>query len=99
MLYILYRGNKNLSRASQQGNTYLFDILHIYQILPCNFVKFRQKCDYLRIFLMDDDCVALGFNMYCRFPFSEKYGKAAEDVDTLNKIIDDVSDIHILCWN
>ena len=45
---------------------------------------------------MADDCEALGFEMDCGHAFSEKYGQAASNHEDLGRIIDDVTDIHLL---
>ena len=45
---------------------------------------------------MADDCEALGFEMDCGHAFSEKYGNAAHDVNALERIVDQVTDIPLL---
>ena len=45
---------------------------------------------------MADDCEALGFEMDCGHAFSEQYGKAAYDAETLECIIGEVTDISLL---
>ena len=61
--------------------------------------KFRD-CDINYIELLDhwmaDECIALGFNIDCGKAFKEKYGLAIYDPETLNKIIDDITDIPLL---
>ena len=59
--------------------------------------KFRD-CDINYIELLDhwmaDECIALGFNIDCGKAFKEKYGLAIYDPETLNKIIDDITDTY-----
>ena len=45
---------------------------------------------------MADDCEALGFEMDCGHAFSEKYGNAVHDVDALERIVDQITDIQLL---
>lgn len=45
---------------------------------------------------MADDCVALEFEMDCGHAFSEKYGDAGSNHESLNRIIDDIDDISLL---
>lgn len=61
--------------------------------------KFRgQNINYIE--LVDhyraDDCDALGFDMDCGHAFQEKYGHAVSNHESLDRIIDDVTDILLL---
>ena len=61
--------------------------------------KFRdQSTNYIELtnHFMGDECAALGFNMDCAQAFSEKYGQAACDLEALEKIINEVTDISML---
>lgn len=71
--------------------------VHNFAVKWCD--KFRdQKINYIELVdrYMADDCVALGFEMDCGNAFAEKYGKAVNDYEELDKIIDDVKDIKLL---
>lgn len=71
--------------------------VHDFAVKWCD--KFRdQKINYIELVdhYMADDCDALGFKMDCGDAFSERYGKAANDYEELNKIIDEVNDIELL---
>lgn len=71
--------------------------VHDFAVKWCD--KFRdQKINYIELVdrHMADDCDALGFKMDCGNAFSERYGKAADDYEELNKIIDEVNDIELL---
>jgi hypothetical protein len=61
-----------------------------------NFVT--RKINYIELVdhYMADDCNALGFKMDCGNAFSERYGKAVNDYEELNKVIDEVNDIELL---
>lgn len=66
-------------------------------------VKWRNKFQApsindvdLSIYLMGDDCDALGFEMDCGYAFSEKYGKVSNNVEDFVKIINNVIDIPLL---
>lgn len=61
--------------------------------------KFRKtEINYIELVdhYMADDCEALGFEMDCGHAFSEQYGKAAYDAETLKCIIGEVNDISLL---
>lgn len=61
--------------------------------------KFRdQKVNYIELVdhYMADDCEALGFVMDCGNAFGERYGKAGNDYEALDRIIDDIDDIPLL---
>ncbi len=45
---------------------------------------------------MADDCASLGFEMDCGHAFSKKYGRAVNNYEVLNKVIDDVTDVFLL---
>jgi len=52
--------------------------------------KFKDpKINYLELVdhFMADDCAALGFEMDCGHAFSEKYGKATNDFEALERVI------------
>ncbi|WP_243108047.1 PD-(D/E)XK nuclease family protein [Clostridium sp. JN-9] len=71
--------------------------VHDFAVKWCN--KFQdQKINYIELIdhYMADDCDALGFNMDCGNAFSERYGKAINDYEELDKVIDDVNDIELL---
>lgn len=75
------------------------DMRQIYDFAVKWCDKFRdQNIDYIELVdhWMADDCAALGFEMDCGHAFSEKYGDAASKVESLNRIIDDVTDIPLL---
>lgn len=58
----------------------------------------NQNVNYIELVdhYLADDCVALGFVMDCGQAFSEKYGQAANNHESLDKIIDEVTDIPLL---
>ncbi|MBK1809506.1 hypothetical protein JHL18_02455 [Clostridium sp. YIM B02505] len=61
--------------------------------------KFRdQNINYIELVdhWMADDCAVLGFEMDGGHAFFEKYGKAANNYEALDRIIDDVKDIPLL---
>lgn len=65
--------------------------------------KWRDKfsdpdINYLELVEGDlgDDCASLGFEMDSGHAFSEKYGDAVHDVEALERIIDQVTDISLL---
>lgn len=63
----------------------------------CN--KFRdQNINYIELVdhYMADDCDALGFDMDCGHAFQEKYGHVVSNHESLDRIIDDVTDIPLL---
>lgn len=71
--------------------------IHDFAVKWCD--KFRdQNINYIDLVdhFMADDCAALGFEMDCGHAFSERYGQAANNHEALNRIIDDVTDIHLL---
>lgn len=71
--------------------------IHDFAVKWCD--KFRdQNINYIELVdhWMADDCVALGFEMDCGHAFSERYGQAANNLEALNRIIDDVTDIPLL---
>lgn len=71
--------------------------IHEFAVKWCD--KFRdQKINYIELVdhYMADDCAALGFEMDCGHAFTEKYGDAASNSETLDRIIDDVDDIPLL---
>lgn len=71
--------------------------VHDFAVKWCD--KFRdQKINYIDLVdqYMADDCDALGFKMDCGNAFEQLYGKAANDYEELDKIIDDVTDISLL---
>jgi hypothetical protein len=75
------------------------DIKQIYDFGVKWCDKFRdQNINYVELVdhWMADDCAALGFEMDCGHAFSEKYGKAANNYEALDRIIDDVKDIPLL---
>lgn len=71
--------------------------IHEFAVKWCD--KFRdQNINYIELVdhYMADDCAALGFEMDCGHAFSEKYGDAANNSETLNRIIDEVDNIPLL---
>lgn len=61
--------------------------------------KFRdQKINYIELVdhHMADECAALGFEMDCGHAFERAYGSAGNNVEILNRTIDDVTDIPLL---
>lgn len=61
--------------------------------------KFRDpKINFIELVdhFMADDCDALGFEMDCGHAFEERYGKAVNDHETLEKVIDEITDIPLL---
>ena len=69
--------------------------IHDFAVKWCD--KFRdQNINYIDLVdhFMADDCAALGFEMDCGHAFSERYGQAANNHEALNRILDDVTDIH-----
>lgn len=61
--------------------------------------KFRdENIHYIELVdhFIADECDALGYKMDCGEAFSERYGKAVNDYEELNKIINDVKDIDLL---
>lgn len=61
--------------------------------------KFKDpKINYLELVdhFMADDCAALGFEMDCGHAFSEKYGKATNDFEALERVIGQITDIPLL---
>ena len=61
--------------------------------------KFRdQNINYIELVdhCMADDCAALGFEMDCGHAFTEKYGDAVSNSESLARIIDEVDDIPLL---
>ena len=71
--------------------------VHEFAIKWCD--KFRKtEINYIELVdhYMADDCEALGFEMDCGHAFSEQYGKAAYDAETLECIIGEVTDISLL---
>ena len=72
--------------------------IHDFAVKWCD--KFRdQNINYIELVdhYMADDCAALGFEMDCGHAFSEKYSNAANNHEALDRIIDDVTDITLLC--
>lgn len=77
----------------------MIDMKLIYDFAVKWCDKFRDpKINYIELVndFMDDDCAALGFEMDCSHAFSEKYGNALNNYEALNRIINDVTDIHLL---
>lgn len=75
------------------------DMKQVYDFAVKWCDKFRdQKINYIELVdhYMADDCEALGFEMDCGNAFAERYGKAVNDYEELDKIIDDVKDIELL---
>jgi len=75
------------------------DMKQVYDFAVKWCDKFRdQKINYIELVdhYMADDCDALGYKMDCGNAFSERYGKAVNDYEELDKIIDDVNDIDLL---
>ena len=71
--------------------------IHDFAVKWCD--KFRDpNSNYIELVdhFIADDCAALGFEMDCGHAFSEKYGQASSNHEILNRIIDDVTDIHLL---
>lgn len=71
--------------------------IHDFAVKWCG--KFRDpNSNYIELVdhFIADDCAALGFEMDCGHAFSEKYGQASSNHEILNRIIDDVTDIHLL---
>lgn len=71
--------------------------IHDFAVKWCD--KFRDpNSNYIELVdhFIADDCAALGFEMDCGHAFSEKYGQASTNHEILNRIIDDVTDIHLL---
>lgn len=71
--------------------------IHDFAVKWCD--KFRDpNSNYIDLVdhFIADDCAALGFEMDCGHAFSEKYGQASSNHEILNRIIDDVTDIHLL---
>lgn len=71
--------------------------IHDFAVKWCD--KFRdQNINYVELVdhYMADDCDALGFEMDCGHAFSEKYGNAANNHETLDRIIDEVTEIPLL---
>lgn len=71
--------------------------IHDFAVKWCD--KFKEhSTDYLELVdhWMADDCHALGFVMDCGHAFSEKYGNAANNHASLEKIIHEVTDIPLL---
>lgn len=61
--------------------------------------KFRNpKTNFIELVdhFIADDCDALGFEMDCGHAFEERYGKAVNDNETLEKVIDEITDIPLL---
>lgn len=75
------------------------DMKQIHEFAVKWYDKFRnKKINYIELVdhYMADDCEALGFVMDCGHAFSDKYGKAANDVETLERIIGQITDIPLL---
>ena len=75
------------------------DMKHIHEFAVKWYDKFRdKKINYIELIdhYMADDCEALGFVMDCGHAFSEKYGKAANDFEALERIISEITDIPLL---
>ncbi len=71
--------------------------IHEFAMKWCD--KFRdQKVNYIELVdhYMADDCEMLGFEMDCGNAFGERYGKAVNDYEVLDRIIDDIDDISLL---
>lgn len=71
--------------------------IHDFAVKWCD--KFRDpNSNYIELVdhFMGDDCASLGFEMDCGHAFSEKYGQASSNHEILNRIIDDVTDTHLL---
>lgn len=75
------------------------DMKQIYNFAVKWCEKFENpNTDYIELVdhYMSDECDALGFKMDCGRAFSEKYGKAVDNSEALEKIIDQVDDISLL---
>lgn len=75
------------------------DMKQIHEFAVKWYDKFRnKKTTYIELVdhYMADDCEALGFVMDCGHAFSEKYGKAANDFEALERIIGEITDIPLL---
>ena len=75
------------------------DLKQIYEFAVkwCN--KFKdENTNYMELVdhYMADECEALGFKMDCGHSFAEKYGEAVHNLDALEQIIDQVTDISLL---
>ena len=66
----------------------------------CKWIeKFRDpNVNYIELVdhWMADDCRALGFIMDCGKGFTEKYGRAFNDYESLKAVIDNIDDISVL---
>lgn len=75
------------------------DMKQIYEFAVKWYDKFRDKnINYIELVdhYMADDCEALGFVMDCGHAFSEKYGKAVNDFEALERVIGQITDIPLL---
>ena len=71
--------------------------IHDFAVKWCD--KFRDpNSNYIELVdhFIADDCAALGFEMDCGHAFSEKYGQASNNYKMLDRVIDDVTDTHLL---
>ena len=73
----------------QQIHTFAMKWLDRFRDPAADFMEFVDLA-------MGDDCKKLGFQMDCGDAFMEQYGKAFDDVEQLDHIISDVSDIDLL---
>lgn len=75
------------------------DMKQVYDFAVKWCDKFRdQNTHYLELVepYMADDCDAFGFDMDCSRRFFEKYGDAANNHETLERIINQITDISLL---
>lgn len=75
------------------------DMKQIHEFAVKWYDKFRdKKTNYIELVdhYMADDCEELGFVMDCGHAFSEKYDKAANDFEALERIIGKITDIPLL---
>lgn len=77
----------------------MVDTKQIHQFAIKWLDKFQDKhINYIELVdhYLADDCDALGFKMDCGHAFSEKYGSAANNLEALEYIIDQVTDCSLL---